>query len=69
VIVESLEDTVQYSDGINWKDAPTELQSLSGCGIGSCIKPRKECSTDYRVTAKVPLLADKFRNRVDVKVM
>jgi hypothetical protein len=69
VIVESLADTVQYRDGNKWKDASTELQSLSGCGIGSCIKPRKQCSGDYRVTAKVPLSAEKFRNRVDVKVM
>ena len=69
VIVETLQDTVEYRDGNKWKDAPTELQSLDGCAIGSCIKPRKECSGDYRVTAKVPLSADKFRNRVDVKVM
>ncbi len=43
VIVEKLHDTVQYRDGNNWKDAPTSFQSLSGCGLGSCIKVGKSC--------------------------
>src|SRR6266511_3191612 len=46
IIVEKVEDTVQYRDGNKWKDAPTSLQ-LSGCGAGSCIDPRKSCSSDY----------------------
>ena len=69
VIVEKLDDTVQYREGNKWKDAPTVMQSLSGCAPGSCIKPRKNCSGDYTVDAQVPLSADRFRNRVDVKVI
>lgn len=69
VIVEKLDDTVQYRDGNKWKDAPTVFQSLSGCGSGSCIKVNKSCTADYTVDALVPLSADRFRNRVDVKVM
>ncbi len=69
VIVEKLHDTVQYRDGNNWKDAPTSFQSLSGCGLGSCIKVGKSCSADYIVDALVPLSAEELRNRVDVKVM
>jgi hypothetical protein len=69
VIVEKIEDTIQYREGNKWKDAPTVFQSLSGCGPGSCIKVNKSCSGDYKVDARVPLSADKFRNRVDVKVM
>jgi hypothetical protein len=69
VVVEKLDDTLQYREGNKWKDAPTTIQSLSGCGPGSCIKVHKTGSGDYTVDALVPLSADTFRNRVDVKVM
>jgi hypothetical protein len=68
IVVEKIDDIVQYRDGNNWKDAPTSLQ-LSGCGEGSCIDPRHRCSADYTALATVPLDADRFRNRVEVKLM
>jgi hypothetical protein len=69
VIVETIQDTVQYKKNGKWKDAPTALESLSSCGPGSCLNVNKKCETDYSVTAEVPLSAQKFRNRVDVKLM
>jgi len=68
VILEQLDATVQYREGSRWKDAPTSLQ-LSGCGAGSCLDPRKSCSSDYTALATVPLPADTFRSRVEVKLM
>jgi hypothetical protein len=69
VVVEELDDTLQYREGNKWKDALTTIQSLLGCGPGSCIKVHKICSGDYTINSLVPLPAAKFRNRVDVKVM
>lgn len=69
IVVEKLQDTVQYREGSKWKDAPTVLQSLSGCGPGSCIQVHHRCSGEYTAIATVPLSADHFRNRVDVKLM
>jgi hypothetical protein len=68
VILEKVDATVQYREGNRWKDAQTSLQ-LSGCGPGSCLDPRKSCSSDYSALATVPLPADTFRSRVEVKLM
>jgi hypothetical protein len=69
VIVEELRDTVQYRDGNKWKDAPTVLDALSDCGPGSCIEVRERCVGEYTASATVPLSANRFRNRVEVKLM
>lgn len=69
VIVEKLQDTVQYREGRNWKDAPTVMDALSDCGPGSCIAVRKRCVGEYTASARVPLSADDFRNRVEVKLV
>jgi hypothetical protein len=69
IIVEKIADTIQYREGNKWKDAPTVIQSLSGCTQGSCMNVHKSCSGEYAVTAMVPLAADRFRNRLEVKLM
>ena len=69
VIVETIQDTVQYKQNGKWKDAPTAVNSLSSCGPGSCVNVNKKCETDYSVTAEVQLSAERFRIRVDVKLM
>ncbi|MGH2554738.1 MAG: hypothetical protein ACRDHO_03355 [Actinomycetota bacterium] len=69
VIVEKLADTVQYRDGNKWKDAPTVLDALTDCGPGSCIDVGKRCVGEYTASATVPLSANRFRNRVEVKLM
>jgi hypothetical protein len=68
-IVEGIQDTLQYREGKKWKDAPTTLTSLSQCGRGSCVAVHQRCESKYSASARVPLSASKFRNRVDVKIM